>query len=298
MSQLLYYLFLKPLSMLPLSVLYRLSDAMYWLVFRLAGYRRSVVWSNLRRAFPDKPEAELKQIMSDFYRHFFDLIVEILKLFSISEQELVSHCRLANEELLQREFDKGRGVFIVAGHYNNWEFAAQSACAQMAHLAVGIYSPIKNPFFNRKFHESRSAFGMELVSARSVKDYFNSLLGRSRPPATMFGADQAPSNPARAYWTYFLGIETPVFFGPEQYAREYDQAVVFGHIRKLSRGHYEMAFTEVTTTPAEEPYGVITQRHLRLLEADILQAPQYWLWTHKRWKRQRPADVPLHEAMG
>lgn len=293
MNQLLYYLFLKPLSMLPLSVLYRLSDGLHWLLFRVLGYRRSVVMANLRRVYPKRDQAELDVIMSNFYRHFFDLIVETLRMFSMPEQEILARCSLRDADILNKYFEQGKGVFIIAGHYNNWEIAAQSANLQLKHYAVGIYSPLKNAFFDKKFYESRARYGLGLVSKKEVNEYFDSLKDRIRPCATMFGADQAPSNPRKAYWMNFLGQETPVFFGPELYAQRYDQVPVFGHIYKLSRGHYEMAFELVEENPTTAPYGLITQRHTRMLEKDILNDPQYWLWTHKRWKRERPSDMEV-----
>lgn len=291
MAQLLYYLVIFPLSRLPMSWLYGVSNVLYRILYKWVGYRKKVVWNNLIQSFPEKEEKELLQIMNKFYRHFFDLIAESLKMFSMSAEEAVAGCTVVNRELLDAYTRQGRDIIITAGHYNNWEFAALSLGLQIDGVPAGIYHPLKNKFFEQKIKASRGKYGMILVPKQDTKSFLSSEEGR--PLALLMGTDQSPHDPRKAFWTTFLGRETAVMFGTEKIAKEYNHVVVFGHIRKISRGKYEMWFELITENPRETPYGEITLRHTQILEKDILQQPEYWLWTHKRWKRQRPEDMQL-----
>lgn len=294
MNFILFYLLVKPISMLPFRVLYAISDGLYWLLYRLFGYRRKVVSTNIRKSFPEKTAEECLAIERAFYRHFFDLIVESVKHFSISEKTLLERFKVLNPELVDAYAKKGKSIFVLAGHYGNWEYAAIGLDPQILHKASGIYHPLKSKFWNKKVADSRGKYGTMLVSKKELEGYFEKT--QQQPIATIFGTDQSPSNPYRAYWMTFLNQDTPVFFGAEKYAKDFDQPLFFGKISKVKRGYYEMYFELITDTPNEEPYGAITEKHVRILEEQIREAPQYWLWTHKRWKREKPADYEEHLA--
>lgn len=294
MNYFVYYLFIKPISLLPHWVLYRISDFFYLLVYRLFKYRVKVVSGNIKRSFPGKSSKEHLQIERAFYSHFFDLIVEVLKNFSISEEEVLKRFKILNPELLNHYSDQGKSVFLISGHYGNWELAAIAASLQCDHRLVAIYHPLKSQFWNDKMAYSRSRLGLDLVSKKELKGYFEKTL--QQPIATIFGTDQTPSNVYRAYWTNFMNQETPVFFGTEKYAKDFDQPVIYGKIAKLKRGYYNMELELLTETPSAEPYGAITEKHVRFLEKQIQTTPQYWLWTHKRWKRSKPADYEAQLA--
>lgn len=285
MSIVLYYLLLKPVSYLPLSVLYYLSDFLYFLLYQVTGYRKKVVFTNLRNSFPDKSEAEITVIGKAFYRHLCDVIVEAIRVFSISEEEITRRCPVTNPELADAYFEQGRSVIIAGGHYNNWEIAGIICNPQMKHQLVGIFSPLADPFLNRKMIESRGRFGLEMLPTKKVKEFFAN--NTHRLTATIFGADQSPSNAKNAYWTTFLHQDTAVMFGTEKYAQEYNYPVLFVRVRKLSRGYYDMSFDLLEENPASSPYGAISEAHTRALEKQILEHPEFWLWTHKRWKRKR-----------
>lgn len=285
MSRILYYLLVKPLSLLPLPVLYRLSDLLYVVLYYIAGFRKKVAWTNLRNSFPDKSPAELKRIMRRYYRHMCDLLAESIRMFSMSKEEAIRRCPLINPELLQAHYDAGKSVILVAGHYNNWELAAMAFDVQAPHKTVGVYTPLTDPFFEKKVQESRGKYGMVLLPKQQTATFFEEQ--KEALNLYLMGADQSPTYAKKVYWMTFLGQETAVAFGTEKYAKQYDYPVVFGHIRKLRRGYYEMWFENVETEPLKAPYGSITEAHTRVLEKDILAAPEYWLWTHKRWKRKR-----------
>jgi KDO2-lipid IV(A) lauroyltransferase len=152
------------------------------------------------------------------------------------------------------------------------------------HDCIGIYKPLSNQFINNKIYTSRSKYGMNLVSMRQTKKSFEQ---GSKPKAIVFGSDQNPSNPKRAHWVNFLNQDTAVLFGVEKYAKDYNWPVVFVSISKVKRGHYEVEYSLITDKPTEQPHGKITEDFTKRLEQDIINQPQYWLWSHKRWKHKR-----------
>ncbi|MCO6476429.1 MAG: hypothetical protein J5I94_07400 [Phaeodactylibacter sp.] len=283
-----YYLFIKPLSLLPLRVSYLLSDLLYFVLYYVLRYRRKVVFTNLRNSFPEKSAEEIEAIARKFYQHFCDLSMEAIHNFSISKEELVARCRLRNPELLEQFYRQGKSIIIASGHYNNWEMAALAFDLQASHQGVGIYKPLRNAFLDGKLRQSRAKYGLELVPKDKTKAFF--LENSHRLTAPMLATDQSPSKSINVYWARFLNQDTAVLFGTEKYAREFNYPVVYGHIYKMRRGYYEMVFEIVEDKPSEAPHGAITEKHTKVLEKDIQEAPQYWLWTHKRWKRKRPLE--------
>ena len=292
MSRILFYLLIKPLSLLPIGVLLRISDVVFFILYYIIGYRKKVVLNNLQNSFPDKSPKEIERISKKFYQHLCDLIVESVRLFSISEQEVVERCKVVNPEIFEEYYQKGQSILVTAGHYNNWEMMAVGCNPQIPHQMMGIYSSLSNPFFDKKLKESRAKFGIDLVAKQEVKSYF--LENKNRPTASFFGTDQSPSSSKRAHWMEFLNQDTAVLFGTEKYAKEYNYPVLFGYIRKVRRGYYEMEFVTVEDEPLQTAHGEITEKHTRLLEEEIKNLPQYWLWTHRRWKRKRE-EAPVSE---
>lgn len=286
MGKLLFLLFVKPLSLLPLPILYRLSDCLYFIVYYGIKYRKTVVFSNLKNSFPDKSTAEITLIAKGFYQHFCDLIIEAIKMFSISATELKERCSIINPELMENYAAQGKSLIIPAGHYNNWEMAATACNHQIPHQPIGIYAPLKNKFINEQIRLSRARFGMELLPKRSIKLGFEK--NKDRLVAMLFAADQSPTLARAAYWTTFLNQETGVMVGPEKYAKKYNFPVVFVKIVKLKRGYYTFEFIPLEDNPATTKFGEISEKHTRILEEIIIENPQYWLWSHKRWKRKKP----------
>jgi len=286
MNYILFHFFVKPFSRLPYWVLYRVSDFLYLLLYRVLHYRVKVVRTNLKNSFPEKSASERLQIERKFYQHFYDLIIESVKQFSITKEEVIQRCEVHNYEVMDAYAKQGKSVFLVAGHYGNWELASVASELYTLHQVCGIYHPLKNKYWDKKLQESRSQYGLALVSKHALAGYFDRT--KSQMNLTIFATDQSPSNPERAYWMEFLNQDTPVFYGAEKLSKQYDQPVVWGEIKKLKRGHYRISFELITDQPREMAYGAITEDHVRRLEQQIRRAPEYWLWTHKRWKRTRP----------
>ncbi|MEL6971797.1 MAG: lysophospholipid acyltransferase family protein [Bacteroidota bacterium] len=285
MSAILFYLFIKPLSLLPLRVLHVMSTGLYYILYHLLGYRKKVVFGNLERSFPDKTPAEIKAIGSDFYRHFCDLIFESIRLFSMSVEELRRRAYITNPEFIREVEKLGKGVIVVAGHYANWELIGTSFSQFTDYHVAALYSPIKDPFFSKVLSESRAKCGLELVSKHDGPAMFEA--ARNQTAFFLFGADQSPTSSKKSFWMDFLNQDTAVAFGTEKFAKNYDCAVIFGDIQKVKRGYYHMTFSLITENPQEEEHGMITMEHTRRLEVAIRKEPRYWLWTHRRWKRKR-----------
>jgi len=294
-SALLYYVVIIPISLLPYWILYFISDCLFFLFFYVIGYRKKVVIENIKRSFPEKSKEEHLKIAKDFYQHFCDLIVESLKVFTISREEVKDRMKFLNPEVMNAYFNQGKSVIMAGGHFNNWELFAVAIDEAIKHNSIAIYKPLTNKFFDVKMRETRGKYGLNMIAIKDVKNIFDENL--DTPSTFIFGTDQSPGNVNKAYWMNFLNQETAVLFGAEKFAKEYDYPVVFACIHKVRRGYYSLEFRDLVSDSANHPYGEITQLHTRMLEKDILNAPQFWLWSHRRWKKNRPAEVELHKTI-
>lgn len=285
--QVLYYLLIKPISMLPLSVSYLLSDTLYYVLYYVVGYRKTVVRSNIESTLGHLSSKEQDAVIKAFYRHFCDIIIESVRLFSISTEELKRRLVVDNPEVVDAFYERGSSILVAGGHYGNWEMLAMLINALIDHQVVGIYTPLRNAFMGRKIAKSRSRYGVHLLAKKEVKAFFATDNGPLF--AVFFGVDQSPGRGRQAYETLFLGRPTRVQYGIEKYAVEQNLPVVYFDIDRVSRGYYKVRFKVLTEKPTELPYGAITELHCAAIEEQIMRAPAYWLWSHKRWKgMERP----------
>ncbi len=288
LNAILFYGIIMPISYLPYPALYALSDGLFIFIYRIFGYRKKVVVQNIVNSFPDKSHQEHKQIVHDFYHHFCDLLVESLKAFTMSEADVRQRVKLINSEYIDHFYDQGKSVIIATGHYNNWELLAVALNLEIKHQAVAIYQALKNKFFDEKMQSSRGKFGLILTSTKVARQEFEKGEGLI---AVAFAFDQSPGKSNRCYWGRFLNQDTPMTFGAEKYAKDYDMPVLFMHLSKVKRGHYVYEFSDAIEDPRNTGHGEITQKINALLEQDIIAKPQYYLWSHKRWKYKRPVDL-------
>lgn len=289
-NYLLYYLIILPLSHLPCRVLYFLSDIMYLLLYRFIGYRKKIVRTNITRSFPERSAEKILQIEKGFYRHLCDLIVESLKTFTISEKESQKRLTVRNPEITDKFFNEGKSIVGVGGHNGNWEIYAVVCARQIKHRVVALYTPLNNKFLDKTLRESRSRFGLNMIPTSSAKEALPKDMS-GQPTMVIFGIDQCPRKTQKAYWMNFLNQETGVQFGAEKYARDHNLPVVFGNIHKIKRGYYEVEYQVVCEDPSKLKAGEITERFTHMLEKIIKKEPQYWLWSHKRWKYRRDECV-------
>lgn len=287
-SRAIYYLLIIPVSLLPFPLLYGLSDFLSFLFFYVLGYRKKIVIGNIQRSFPDKSVKEHNEIARKFYSHFCDLILESIKTFTISKKQVAKRVVCKNPEVIDKYYDQGQSVIIAGGHYNNWEIFAVGVDDLIKHKAVGIYKPLSNKYFDDKIRKTRSKYGLYMIATKIVKKVFEEQ--KNNLIATIFAIDQSPSNSNNCYWMTFLNQDTGVLFGVEKYAKEYDFPVLYGRINKEKRGHYSFEFFPACDKPRETKYGEITKKITTMLEKDIQTLPEYWLWTHRRWKHMKPEN--------
>ena len=285
MNFIFYYFFILPISYLPKYFLYFFSNLLYVFLGRVLKYRKKIIHKNLKNSFPEKSENEIFEIRNNFYKHFCDLIVESFSGFSISRKSIEQKITIENQDLLNEFAENGQNIILIGGHYNNWEMTAQRMPLVFMHDIFAIYKPLKNKFFDRKMKSSREKFGLNMISMKETKAYFNNKT--NTPRAIIFGSDQSPSNSKKAYWTKFLNQDSAFLYGAEKYAKSFNWPVIYVSINKIKRGDYLVQYKLITQKPKEESYGEIIKKFAFLLESDIKNQPEYWLWTHNRWKKKK-----------
>jgi len=278
--------FLYFFSLLPWQIVFVLSDLSFLVLYYIIGYRRKIVRMNLRNSFPEKTSAELKKVEFRFFRYFTDMVFEILKLLTLSPQQKLERCKMDNEtkELFDDLYAKGRSGIMVMGHYGNWEYCPAGLPLQTDFQSYVIYHPLTNPFFDRLISRMRTSTSCKLYTmAGTLKGMISN---RKELNLTAILSDQSPSSKG-AHWMEFLHQDTLVFNGSEKIAKKLELAVIYGCLERVSRGKYIFHSTLICEDASVIPLGKITETHVRLLEADIRKAPEYWLWTHRRWKHKR-----------
>lgn len=277
---------LYALSVLPMWVLHRLSDFLYLLIYHVFGYRKKVVRQNLKNSFPDKTDAELKTIEKGFYKHLCDLVVESLKGFTIREKQMRMRFTVEGVEVFNQLLEKKKHIIMLTAHYNSWEWAGMSMGIHLPVLNFGMYKPVNNKPLEAALLKSRQKFGLQMFPMRDTASYFEKY--KDEKMIMAFVADQTPSNLTTAHWVNFLNRETAFFPGPEKFARKYDCAIIYADIRKVGRSRYHTVFSELLTEPANYPEHAITEMYAHKVESVLKEKPDYWLWSHKRWKHSRP----------
>lgn len=281
-DRILFYLILKPLSYFPLGFLYFQSAIVGFLTYYVVRYRRSVVRMNLKNAFPDKSDDELKKIEKDFYKRFVDFIFESIKAVSISDKTLMKRTSIKNPEFIQDLYDKGKNVIVLCGHINNWEYYALSLPKQVPFKTYSVYQPLKNTFYDRILYKSRTRNDMRLIETKQLIPFFKEEVDENR--MVVIVNDQSPTNKENAYVNSFLNQETGWNMGPEKLAKKFDYAVIFGYAKRVKRGYYQVEFRPITEAPRQEEDGNVIDKYSKVLEDVIKETPASWLWSHKRWK--------------
>jgi KDO2-lipid IV(A) lauroyltransferase len=272
-------------SIIPFRVLYFFSDGIYFLVYKLVGYRKEVVFNNLRNSFPEKSEQEIKMIARKFYHHLCDILVESMKAFSMKEEDVVKRYEFENTGFLDDLYGQGKSAICVGGHYNNWEWSGIASGTQLKHRPVGFYKPLTNKLVDDYVQKTRVRGRSLLASISNTSAVFNKDYGE--PAIFYMVADQSPSSIRLAYWVQFLNQDTAVLHGPEKYARLLNIPVVFAFPQKIKRGHYRVKFFMLVEDPSKTAPGDITRTYMNTLEKIIKEKPEFYLWSHRRWKHHR-----------
>ena len=274
-------------AILPWPVLFVFSDLFFLIIYYVIGYRRKIVRMNLSRSFPEKSGKELKIIEFRFYRYFVDMILEMLKLLTMSKEQKIAHCKMDTESqaLFSKLYANGRSSIVVFGHYGNWEYCPSGLPLQTDFQTYVIYHRLSNPYFNRLMLRLRTSTGSKLYTMTGTLK--GMITNRNELNVTAFLSDQSPRRKG-AYWTKFLNQDTAVFNGSEKIAQKLKMAVIYGSLERIERGKYVFHSQLICEDASQTKPREITEAHLHLLEKDIRNAPEYWLWTHRRWKHKKP----------
>jgi Kdo2-lipid IVA lauroyltransferase/acyltransferase len=283
------YAIIRTITLLPLRILYVLSDLLYLVLYYFPSYRRKVVAQNLRNSFPEKTEKELTVIGKKFYRHLADLFIETFKLAHMSEKETRKRMTFSNLEVLDKIIAQKRDVAAVLGHYNNWEWTSILS-EYTDYVLLPIYKPLQNKYFDGFMNKLRSKFGTTPVPMSNIiREVINARKEKINCIAA-FVSDQTPAISSIRYWTTFLNQETPVFIGIEKIASKFDMALVYFEITKVKRGYYNMNVELLLEHTAGLPEYLITETHVKRLEKTIREKPEFWIWSHRRWKHRKPVE--------
>lgn len=279
------------MALMPLRVLYVLSDALYFLLYRVVGYRRKIVRRNLTESFPDKSTKEIDGIEREFYHHLADYFVETIKLLHISDDEMRRRCPYEGVELIDRAFDQGRSILVYVSHYGNWEWVPSVTLwsryqAGENAIFAQVYRPLKNKWFDNLFLRIRSRFHSVCFAKNTVLRDLVRARAAGKPIITGFISDQHPNRNDEGHVIRFLNHDTAMITGAEMIARKLNYVVLHFDLEKTGRGHYKCTVREICQDASQLPVGAITDAYARRLEQRICASPAYWLWTHNRWKNK------------
>ena len=287
-----YYLFYGInwiITLLPLPVLYIFSDFLYLVLYYVVSYRRNVVATNLKNSFPEKTDKELKIIEKKFYRHLSDILIETFKSTHMTRANQKKRFTYSNLEIIDKLREEKRDIIAIMGHYNNWEWPTLLPY-YLKYKTIIIYKPLQNKYFNRFINNHRSEHGIVLTPTSQVIREIINYRKKDINTVSVFISDQIPSKGDIKYWTTFLNQDTAVFTGAGKIASKYDMAVVFFHVQKVKRGYYNLNIELLFDHTEGLSEEVITEKHVRRLEEIIKEKPEYWIWSHRRWKHKKPVE--------
>ena len=287
--QFLVYILAYPLlwliSILPFRLFYLFSDFVCFLVYRVIGYRKKVVRENLALTLPHLSDAERKTIEKKFYHHMCDMFLEMVKTMSISPQEMEKRFHVTNIELVQDYYKKGKSVILVASHYASYEWLL-TINPKLGFQGVAVYKRLANRYFDKLIRKIRSKYNTEMIETRQAIPTMAQ--NQRKGFVSMYGlaSDQSPKLDRIFHSMKFMGIEVPVHTGAEMLAKKYDLSVIMVKVKKVARGYYQATFLTIADDPKEYENFDITEKYLKEVEKQIYEAPEYYLWTHKRWKHR------------
>ena len=280
------YPFLWIISILPFPIFYLLSDIVYFIVYYIIGYRKKTVKANLALALPHLNDKERLVIEKKSYHHLCDMFMEMIKTMTISSEEMNKRFIITNLEVIKEYEKKGKSIMLIASHYASWEWLI-TLNQKLSFQGVGVYKKLANKYFDKLVRDIRSKYNTELVPtyktipliAHNQKNGIRCVYG--------LASDQSPKLDRIFHWDSFMGIQVPVHTGPEMLAKKYDLTVVFAKVKKVKRGYYELTIIPLSDNPKSVPDFGITHNFIKEVEKQIYEAPEYYFWTHKRWKHRK-----------
>ena len=283
---LLVYPFLWCISMLPFRFLYIFSDFAYLIVYYIIGYRKKTVRENLALALPHLSDAERLVIEKKSFQHLCDMFLEMIKTMTISKKEINNRFVFTNLEVYKKLEEQDKSIAMMLAHYASYEWVI-SMNAYVTFNGYAIYKKIANPYFDKLVRDIRSRFKAYLITTKETVPCIIKNKNNQQLSIYGFASDQSPKVSSAFHWQKFMGIEVPVHTGAEMLSKKYDMNVIFLKVKKVKRGYYEASFEILSENTQEVPNYEITDKFLKLVEQQIYEAPEYYLWTHKRWKHKR-----------
>lgn len=278
--------FLLLISWMPFGILYLLSDILYYLLYHVAGYRKNVVRENIKLSGLVKTKKEALAIERKFYRYLCDLFLEMIKVKGMSKNDMMRRFKLTNPSILKDFARMNKSVFVMAGHYGNFEWLL-SLGHHTPHTAHGIYAPLQNPYFDKYLKKVRSLHGSFLISRKKFREQFTNMQHRKELTVIGFAADQSPQDKKKNYFRNFFGHEVPVFTGAERLGKTFDVPILMAKVRRIKRGYYETTLNLLAENPRTLPDYAITDFFYEQLETLIKEDPSLYFWSHNRFKLMR-----------
>jgi len=291
MSKIFYAIFYASIwlfTLIPLNILYFISDIFSILLQYVIRYRKKVVYENLSRSLPGKSEKEIKKIARKFYRHICDFAIESLKTIHLSQKQVDKRLKYENIEILEELYHKNKDVTIISGHYGNWEWMVNFP-EKISYRFLATYRPLRVKSVDKMIYNIRGKFGVIMIP---VKETYKEILKYKQKNEQIIIWSLVDQRPPRRnkYWTKFMNQDTPFYTGFEKIAIKLNMAVVFMIVKKVKRGYYNVKFEKLFEDTSGLPDYIITEKIIKILEDSIVSKPEYWLWSHKRWKHKK--DYP------
>lgn len=293
LNNILYYFIVKPLSLLPMRILYMVSDFFYVMIYYVVPYRKKVVYNNLRKSFPDYTDPQIKAVSKQYYKHLCDIIIETIKAFSLGKEELLNRFVCTSPDVIKQLNKSEKSIILITGHYNNWEWGGLAFPLHFTHKGYGIYTELSSNFWDIKVKAMRQHINLSMIPMKDTLKCFRN--NQTEKKVVAFIADQTPVSVDKCYWIKFLHQDTPVHKGAARFAKMFDCVVVYGDIQKVKRGRYQVSYRVLCDNTKDIAEDDITKLHVKILEQKIIDKPQYWLWTHKRWKRAPPPGTIIND---
>jgi lauroyl/myristoyl acyltransferase len=280
------YPFLWMISILPFRLFYLLSDIVYLIVYYIIGYRKKTVRANLALALPHLSDEERLVIEKKSYQHLCDMFMEMIKTLTISSEEMNKRFVITNIEVIKEYEKKGKSIMLIASHYASWEWLI-TLNQKLSFQGVGVYKKLANKYFDKLVRDIRSKYNTELVPTYKTIPLISYNQKNGIHCVYGLASDQSPKLDRIFHWDSFMGVEVPVHTGPEMLAKKYDMTVVFAKVKKVKRGYYELTIIPISDNPNSVLDFGITHTFIKEVEKQIYEAPEYYFWTHKRWKHRK-----------
>lgn len=284
----LFYAVIWLIAWLPLRFLYVLSDLLYPFIYYVIGYRKKVVRRNLTLSFPDKSLKEILRVEKKFYHYFCDLMLETIWQMHASKSEMKKRITFENPELVIAHGKEGRSVMLMTAHYCNWEWTSVACLYLPADFnAYPVYQKLQNKHFDKLMFDLRSRYGAKNLEKDDLVRTMLTMRKENVQGLFVMVSDQSPMSRFIRYRMNFLHQDTPVFLGTEQLAKKYNYPVYYMDIQRVKRGYYHAVVRPIAVSPTQTGEYEITTAFMQQLEENIRQRPEFWLWSHNRWKHSK-----------